>query len=41
MHQRMMSMHQQMMSHAGQGASAMQQSPMMQHMMKPDGQHPH
>ena len=39
---RMMAMHEQMMahmmSHMGQGAAAMQQCPMMQHMMKGDAQ---
>lgn len=43
---RMMAMHEQMMmhamSHAGQGAAAMQQCPMMQHMQKSEGaQHQH
>ena len=45
MHQRMMAMHEQMMSHmmahAGQGQAAMQQCPMMQHIMKGDAQHQH
>ena len=43
--QRMMSMHEQMMSHMmshmGQGAAAMQQCPMMQHATKPESQHQH
>jgi len=45
MQQRMMAMNEQMMSHMmshmGQGASAMQQCPMMQHMMKGENQHQH
>lgn len=46
MHARMMTVNEQMMSHmmshAGQDAAAMQQCPMMQHMMKKDGgQHQH
>ena len=43
--QRMMSMHEQMMSHMmshmGQGAAAMQQCPMMQHATKGEAQHQH
>ena len=41
MHQRMMAMHEQMMSHAGQDHAAMQQCPMVQHMAKGDSQHQH
>lgn len=41
MHQRMMAMHEQMMSHMGQGAAAMQQCPMMQHMTKGDAKTQH
>jgi len=44
-HQRMMTMHEEtmshMMSHMGQSAAMMQQCPMMQHMMKGESQHQH
>lgn len=41
MNQRMMSTHEQMMSHAGQGAAATQQCTMMQHMMEGGSEHQH